>query len=229
MSAVGLRTGLPKRTFYSSHGIYYLESGEEEPQTDACDLGMCLFKPNKEACPRMCGCCDIEFAISACDLACHPCNLRKCTACKPKCGACCEASCAGACPACDAALCEASCDVCLHPGDLKRCCDVCVPLCGARCPAVVPCVDLCCDCAHPVVGYKTEVSAGTLVFKEGMYCVLPGAAGGSACTYLGKCAGGEVVLKNDGAFVPFTEELKYAPPGKAAPGAAPAQQQPMQR
>jgi hypothetical protein len=168
MSAIGMRVGLPKRTFYSKNGIYYQESGEPAPALDGCDFGCCLFVPNKAECPTICGC-EADFCVACCDVACHPC-------------------------------------------DMKKCCDICLPLCVAKFPCCLPFATCCCDCAHPRTGFETDAKLGKVIFFEGSFCCNKG---GSACTYCGKFSGKDVILKNDGNFVAYTEDLKYSA-GKAA-------------
>jgi hypothetical protein len=60
---------------------------------------------------------------------------------------------------------------------------------------------------------------GTIIFFEGSFCCNKN---GNALTYCGKCSGKDVILKEDGNFVPYSEDLKYTA-GKAATHAPAAQ------
>lgn len=84
---------------------------------------------------------------------------------------------------------------------------------------MIPYYNCCCDCARTKVGFETNAKVGTVIFFEGYFCC---SKGGNALTYCGKCAGKDVILLNDGRFVPYTEDLKFVA-GKAAMH-APAQQ-----
>ena len=201
MSAIGMRKGLPKRTFYNKSNVYYLESGKGKPVIDGCNLGCCVFYPNHAECPTCCGC-DTDLCISCSGLACAPCNLKKWELCIPRCVAkfpgcgSCDADCLGACV-----------NVACRPCDVKVWCDVCVPMCLEKCPCLEPC-SCCCDCAHPFVGFETEAKIGKFVVFEGYFCC---DKNGSACTYMGKRDGKDVILLTNGTFVELNDAYKFAP------------------
>jgi hypothetical protein len=217
MSAIGMRKGLPKRTFYNQSKVYFVESGKKAPPLSGCNLGCCLFYPNKAECPTCCGC-DTDLCVACSGVACGGCkNMKMWDACLPLCMAKCPGGGCASC-GCDASCCSACIDVACHPMDIKKCLDVCVPVCLEKCPCLEPC-SCCCDCAHPTLGFESEATIGKFVFFEGCFCCN---RKGSACTYIGKRDGKDVILLINGMFVELTEDYKYAP-GKVATVAPPKQ------